>query len=70
MKGWRKITVGGVIVLLTFGFVIFKTAQISNSVVVPDIPSNARDILLGIYFTFVAGNVGEHVSKRGQKPDA
>lgn len=67
MIGWRKLGLGIGIVLLAYGFIYFKTEVVGTVVCVPDIPSNVRDIILGVFFAFVGGNVAVHFAKSEAK---
>ena len=67
MIGWRKLGLGIGIILLAYGFIYFKTQVVGvgamMTIQVPDIPTNVRDIILGVFFAFVGGNVATHFAK-------
>jgi hypothetical protein len=69
--GWRKLGLGIGIVLAAYGFIYWKTAVVGDEILVPDIPSNVRDIILGVFITFTGGNAAIHVSRAiaGTKED-
>ena len=61
--GWRKLGLGIGIVVMAFVFIYWKTPIGATVGQVPDIPSNVRDIILGVFFAFVGGNAAEHFTK-------
>ena len=61
--GWRKLALGVGILAATFGFIYFKTEVVDTTVLVPDVPANVRDIVLGVFFAFVGGNVAGKFAK-------
>ena len=66
--GWRKLALGVGVLAATFAFIYTKTEVVGTVVLVPDIPANARDIVLGVFFAFVGGNVaGKFAGAKGSK---
>jgi hypothetical protein len=63
LTGWRKLSFAAAIIVGVFAWLFAKT---QDPAVVPDIPSNVRDILIVVYGTFAGGNVAEHFSKMRQ----
>jgi len=61
--GWRKLAFGALVVVSAYGFIFWKTQVVGAELVVPDVPSNVRDIVLGVFFAFVGGNVAGKFAK-------
>lgn len=64
--GWRKLTAW----FLTFAFTVaatFYSMSLAPESTQPDMPSNLRDVFMGVTLGFFAMNGWEWWSKRGQK---
>jgi len=59
--GWRKLGLGIGIIAAAYAYLYLFTT--GNPPTAPEIPGNVRDIILGVFFAFVGGNVAGKFAK-------
>jgi len=66
--GWRKLGFGIGVIVAAYGYIYIYTS--GNPPVAPEIPNNVRDIILGVFFAFVGGNIAGKFAraKGGDEP--
>lgn len=59
--GWRKLGLGLFVIAAAYAYIYIYTT--GEPAVAPEIPGNVRDIIMGVFWAFVGGNVAGKFAK-------